>query len=65
MRLTWRSNRVGAEAGLDPRTQVQAVRQTRLARRFDEFRGIQGYWSRQGRDKSILAEEDLERYLGE
>jgi len=48
-----------------PEQQVQAVRQTRLARRFDEFRGIQGYWSRQGRDKSILAEEDLERYLGE
>jgi len=42
-----------------------ALRQARIARRLDEFRGIQGYWSRQARDKSILTEEDLERYLGE
>ena len=26
-------------------------------------RGIQGYWSRKARDKGILTERDLERYL--
>jgi len=40
-----------------------ALRQARIARRFDEFRGLQGYWSRQARAKGLLTEEDLERYL--
>lgn len=42
-----------------------ALRQARIARRLDDFRGIQGYWSRKARDKGLLTEEDLERYLGE
>jgi hypothetical protein len=42
-----------------------ALRQARIARRLDEFRGIQGYWSRRAREKGILTEADLERYLGE
>jgi predicted transcriptional regulator len=42
-----------------------ALREARIARRLHEFRGIQGYWSRQARDKGILTEEDLEHYLGE
>lgn len=40
-----------------------ALRQARIARRVQELRGIQGYWSRKARDKGILTEQDLERYL--
>lgn len=40
-----------------------ALRQARMERRFQELRGIQGYWSRKARDKGILTERDLERYL--
>ena len=29
-----------------------------------EFRGIQSYWSRKAREKGILTEKDLRRYLG-
>lgn len=41
-----------------------ALRQARIERRVQELRGIQGYWSRRARDKGILTEQDLERYLG-
>jgi metal-responsive CopG/Arc/MetJ family transcriptional regulator len=41
-----------------------ALRQARIERRVQELRGIQGYWSRKARDKGILTERDLERYLG-
>lgn len=40
-----------------------ALRQSRIERRLQEFRGLQGYWSRKARDKGILTEQDLERYL--
>jgi len=40
-----------------------ALRQSRVARRLQEWRGLQGYWSRKARDKGILTEQDLERYL--
>ena len=40
-----------------------ALRQARIERRLQEFRGIQGYWSRKARDKGILTEQDLERIL--
>lgn len=40
-----------------------ALRQARRQRRLQEFRGIQGYWSRKARDKGILTEQDLERLL--
>jgi hypothetical protein len=42
-----------------------ALRQARIARHREEFRTIQGYWSRMARDKGLLTEEDLERYLAE
>ena len=42
-----------------------ALRQARIARRDEEFRTLQGYWSRKARDKGLLTEEDLERYLAE
>jgi len=28
-----------------------------------ELRGIQGYWSRMAREKGLLSEQDLARYL--
>ena len=42
-----------------------ALRQARLKRRLQEMRGIQGYWRRKVRDKGILTERGLERYLSE
>lgn len=40
-----------------------ALRQSRIDRRLQGLRGVQGYWSRKARDKGILTERDLERYL--
>jgi len=40
-----------------------ALRQTRIERQLHELRGMQGYWSRKARDRGILTEQDLERYL--
>ena len=40
-----------------------ALRQARIGRRLQELRGVQGFWSRKARDKGILTERDLERYL--
>jgi len=40
-----------------------ALRQARIERGMQELRGIQGYWSRKARERGILTEEDLERYL--
>ncbi len=40
-----------------------ALRQARIARRDQEFRTVQGYWTRMARDKGLLTEDDLERYL--
>jgi predicted transcriptional regulator len=40
-----------------------ALRQSRIERRLQELRGLQGYWSRKARDKGILTKQDLERYL--
>lgn len=40
-----------------------ALRQAHIDRRLQALRGIQGFWSRKARDKGILTERDLERYL--
>jgi metal-responsive CopG/Arc/MetJ family transcriptional regulator len=40
-----------------------ALRQARIERRLQELRGVQGFWTRKARDKGILTEQDLERYL--
>jgi hypothetical protein len=42
-----------------------ALRRSRIERQLHELRGIQGYWSRRARDRAILTEEDLDRYLHE
>ena len=40
-----------------------ALRRSRIERRLQELRGLQGYWSRKARERGILTEQDLERYL--
>ena len=40
-----------------------ALRHARIGRHLQELRGTQGYWSRKARDRGILSEQDLERYL--
>jgi predicted transcriptional regulator len=41
----------------------EALRSARIDRRLQELRGIQGYWSRKARERGLLSEQDLERYL--
>jgi metal-responsive CopG/Arc/MetJ family transcriptional regulator len=40
-----------------------ALRSARINRRFEDLRGIQGYWTRIARDRGILTERDLARHL--
>lgn len=40
-----------------------ALRQAGIERRLQELRGLQDFWSRKARDKGILTEADLARYL--
>ncbi len=41
----------------------EALRRARVAHGQQELKGIQGFWSRKARDKGILTERDLERFL--
>lgn len=43
----------------------EALRFTRAERLKREFKDAQGYWSRKAREKGILSEENLRRYLEE
>jgi hypothetical protein len=40
-----------------------ALRLVRTERLRNGFRGMQNYWSRKARQKGILTEKELERYL--
>jgi len=40
-----------------------ALRAALIERRLQELRGIQGYWSRKARERGVLTERDLDRYL--
>ena len=40
-----------------------ALRATRALRLKNELRTIQGHWSRKAKEKGILSEKELERYL--
>ncbi len=40
-----------------------ALRATRATRLKRDLRGIQGYWRRKAKEKGILTEKELERYL--
>ena len=41
-----------------------ALRAARATRLKGELRGIQGFWSRRAKEKGVLTEKDLGRYLG-
>lgn len=41
----------------------EALRSARKARLKKEFYQIQGYWTRRAKEKGVLTEKDLERYL--
>ena len=41
----------------------EALRQARSARLHEELGALQDYWSRQAKERAILSEEDLRRYL--
>jgi Arc/MetJ-type ribon-helix-helix transcriptional regulator len=43
----------------------EALRTARQERLRQELRGIQGYWSCRAREKKVLTEKDLDRYLTE
>ena len=40
-----------------------ALRLARKARLKDEFLQVQGYWSKKAKEKGIVTEKDLQRYL--
>ncbi len=40
-----------------------ALRAARAVRLKGELRGIQGFWSRKAKEKGVLTEKDLARYL--
>ena len=40
-----------------------ALREARAARLRDELGELQDYWSRRAKERGILTEEDLQRYL--
>ena len=40
-----------------------ALRAFRAAKMKDDYRAIQGYWSKKAKQKGILTEKDLERLL--
>jgi metal-responsive CopG/Arc/MetJ family transcriptional regulator len=41
----------------------EALRQAGIERRLNELRGMQAYWSQKARERGILTEKDLARYL--
>lgn len=41
----------------------EALRTMKAQRRIGELRELQDYWSRKAREKGILTEDDLRRYL--
>lgn len=40
-----------------------AMRAYRLSRLRGEYRDLQGYWSQRAREKGVLTEQQLDRYL--
>ena len=43
----------------------EALRRARIDRRVQELHGVQRYWSRKAREKGLLTEKDVTRYLQE
>jgi hypothetical protein len=47
----------------EPQEQPRALWKARRARPKKQLRQLQGYWSKKAKEKGILSERDLERYL--
>lgn len=57
---------IAAEEGKTVSAVIQdAIRSARKQRLKKEFLDMRGYWSRKAKEKGILTESDLKRYLGE
>lgn len=57
--------RMSSEEGKTLSAIVQdAIRAARRERLRSEFRQVQDYWSRKARQRGVLTEKDLERYVG-
>ncbi len=58
------AERVARETGKSLSALVQdALRLARRQRLEGELKSLQGYWSARAREKGLLKEEDLDRYL--
>ena len=57
---------IAAEEGKTVSAVIQdSIRLSRRQRLKKELSGMQGYWSGKAKDKGILSESDLKRYLSE
>lgn len=62
--LAREAEEIASEEGKTLSAVIQdALRVARRERLKREFKEIQGYWSRKAKEKGILSEKDLERYL--
>ena len=62
--LAEEAERIATEEGKSLSAVIQdSLRSTRKERLKKEFYQIQDFWSRKAKDKGILTERDLERYL--
>ena len=62
--LAREAEEIASEEGKTLSAVIQdALRVARRERLKREFHEIQGYWSRKAKEKGILSEKDLERYL--
>lgn len=62
--LAREAEQIAREEGRSLSSVIQeALRIARADRLKREFRGLQGYWSRKAREKGILTEASLKRYL--
>jgi Arc/MetJ-type ribon-helix-helix transcriptional regulator len=58
------AERVAREEGKSLSAVIQdALRAARRQRQRGEWKAAQGYWSTRAREKGLLKEEDLDRYL--
>ena len=62
--LAREAEEVARAEGKTLRAVVQdALRAARVTRLTGELGALQGYWSRRAKERGILTEQDLERYL--
>ncbi len=62
--LAREAEEIASEEGKTLSAVIQdALRVARRERLKREFKEIQGYWSKKAKEKGILSEKDIERYL--